>query len=965
MVNTSVESLSPDWSVLESTLEGEIQTDDLHKTLYATDASVYREIPAGVVFPKSPADLVAIVHFAQKNNLSTIPRTAGTSLAGQCVGTGIVIDFSKHFTEIVEINTQEGWVKVQPGVIRDELNAALKPLGFFFGPNTSTANRCMMGGMVGNNSCGSTSIRYGTTRDKLLGLKAVLSDGSKAIFSRDGHSKNAQILEQQLVELVEEPEVSRWIKTAFPPPEIHRRNTGYALDIFAQNKEVLSLLAGSEGTLCLSYEITLAIDPLPPPKGILICGHFSSIHESMVATKSAMQLAPYSCELMDKTLLDLTVKNALQAKNRFFVIGDPAAVLIVELRAENQKELLQKKEALLDQWKNQKLGYAFAEVSEENAHKVWDLRKAGLGLLSNIPGDAKPVACIEDTAVTLEDLPSYIDEFEELMKHFGQEAIYYAHAGAGELHLRPILNLKTKEGQIQFREISEATAHLVKKYNGTLSGEHGDGRVRAEFIPIALGPEALPIFKRVKEIWDPQYIFNPGKIVDAPPMDQSLRYEEDQFTPTYDTAFDFSEAGGMVQMAEKCNGTADCRKTEASGGTMCPSYMATREEKDSTRARANALREYLSRQSTDGRNPFAKPELKEVLDLCLSCKGCTTECPSNVDMSTLKSEYLHQLHKGSWIPIRTLLMGHIDYLHKWGARIPSLFNALSNGFMGTLGQSFLGIHSSRSLPNLSAWSLRKWYQKNKPLLESKSPKASIYLFVDEFTQHLDTQMGKEALEVFWKLGIEVIWRPHASSGRAQFSKGLLHTARRKAEFNIELFAPLVNEDIPLVGLEPSAILSFRDEYPKITRKEISAKAKELALNVFTFEEYLSEFIEKDLLDTSLFEESSLKAKIHGHCHQKSLSEIHLSQKIINALPGISSTVIPSGCCGMAGSFGYEKEHFEVSQKVGELVLFPTARKMGEDQVLIAAGTSCRHQIFDGTQRKSMHPASLYHSRLKS
>lgn len=964
MANTVAEKPSIAWEKLSNALEGELFTDNLHKTIYATDASVYREIPAGVVFPKSPTDLTALVHFSKVHGLSLIPRTAGTSLAGQCVGDGLVVDFSKYFTEVLEINTEEGYVVVQPGVIRDELNAVLKPLGFFFGPNTSTANRCMMGGMVGNNSCGSTSIRYGTTRDKLLGVKAILSNGQKAHFTSGGGTEYAREILDSLRELVSESEVKEWIQTAFPPKEIHRRNTGYALDVYSEDLNPLSLLAGSEGTLCLTYEIKLKIDPLPPPKGVLICGHFSSIHESMVATKSAMELKPYSCELMDKTILDLTKKNALQAQNRFFVEGDPAAVLIVELRAETEKELSALKEGLLKKWKKEKLGYAYPEVAESEAHKVWDLRKAGLGLLSNIPGDAKPVACIEDTAVTVEDLPSYIDEFEELMKGFGQEAIYYAHAGAGELHLRPILNLKTKDGQQQFREISEATARLVKKYNGSLSGEHGDGRVRAEFIPIALGEEALPIFKRVKEIWDPQYLFNPGKIVDAPAMNESLRYEENQFTPTYETAFDFSEDGGIVQLAEKCNGTAACRKTEATGGTMCPSYMATRDEKDSTRARANALREYLSRQSTDGTNPFKRKELNEVLDLCLSCKGCTSECPSNVDMTTLKSEYQYQKNKGSVPSIRTLLMGHIDALHKWGGKIPKVFNALSNGFMGRLGQQWLGIHPSRSLPNVSSINLRKWYKTQRPFLESKNPNAEIYLFVDEFTEHLDAEMGQQALEVFWKLGIRVHWPQHTSSGRAQFSKGLLDTARKKAEKNIKTFSSLIDEKTPLVGLEPSAILSFRDEYPKITRGDLSAKAKELAKNTMTFEEFMAQYISSDLLDPSLFSNNPIKGKIHGHCHQKSLSQIHLSQKIINALPGVESTIIPSGCCGMAGSFGYEEEHFDVSQKVGELVLFPTARKMGEDQFLIAAGTSCRHQIADGVNRLAIHPASFYHLRLR-
>lgn len=954
-----------DWEKLIASIEGELFTDNLHQTIYATDASVYRELPLGVVFPKSEADLLAIVKFVRENSISLIPRTAGTSLAGQCVGRGLVIDFSKHMTEILEINTDEGWVKVQPGVIRDELNKVLKPLGYFFGPNTSTANRCMMGGMVGNNSCGSTSIKYGTTRDKTLKLKTVLANGELAEFPSESPSAEAKKIELALTQLVSEPEVSEWIKTEFPPREIHRRNTGYALDVFADNpsQNTAKLLAGSEGTLALTTELTLQIDPLPPEFGLLVCGHFSSIHESMVATRTAMKKEPFSCELMDKVILDLTLKNKLQAKNRFFVEGDPAAVLVVELRGDTQEEVNEATKALIHEWKEEKLGYAYPLVAEEDASKVWDLRKAGLGLLSNIKGEAKPVACIEDTAVTLDVLPDYIDEFEKMMERFGQQAVYYAHAGAGELHLRPILNLKTQKGQKLFHEISEETARLVKKYNGSLSGEHGDGRVRAEFIPIALGEKALPIFKRVKNIWDPENIFNPGKIVDAPKMNESLRYETDQFTPTYQTKFDFSDEGGIVQTAEKCNGTGECRKTEKTGGTMCPTYMATRNESDSTRARANALREYLSRQATPGENPFARKELSEVLDLCMSCKGCTSECPSNVDMSTLKSEYQYQKYRGKVRPLRTLMMGHIDRFHRMGSLAPSVFNYFSSGVFEKAAQKILKIHPQRSLPQMANFSLSRWYRKNRKSLEPKNPKATLHLFVDEFTHYLDAKMGKKTILLLWKLGVEVLWPKQYSSGRAQFSKGLLDYAEKRASKNVAALHPLVSKEKPLVGLEPSGILSFRDEYLTILRGDEAQKAQELSVNTFTFEEWMAQFIDAGLFDKSLFREEEAVGKIHGHCHQKSLSKINLSQKIINALPGVKSTIIPSGCCGMAGSYGYEKEHYDMSQKVGELVLFPTLRKMKDEEFIIAAGTSCRHQIHDGLEKTALHPAEFMYSRL--
>ena len=660
---------------LKNNLEGELHYDDLLRILYATDASVYRELPLAVALPKNNQDLKQLIQFATENKTSLIPRAAGTSLAGQCVGNGIVVDISKHFTNIIEFNKEEKWIRVQPGVVRDELNAFLEPHGLFFSPITSTANRAMIGGMVGNNSCGTTSIVYGSTREHVLEMKTILSDGSEVVFGKTTHEGfleklKLETLEGKLYEHIfdtlQNEENCKNIHTHFPKSTIHRRNTGYALDYLLNSKmfsetdepfDFCKLLCGSEGTLAFTTEVKLDLDDLPLACNVVLAAHFNSIDESLRATQIAMQHQPTACELMDKIILDCTKANIEQSKNRFFVEGDPQGVLMVEFRGTTNSEAENQAKELIQDLRNNNLGYAYPIIPSEKTKQVWQLRSAGLGLLANIPGDKKAVACIEDTAVAIEDLPEYIAEFSEMMKGFGQRSVYYAHAGAGEIHLRPILNLKKSEDVEQFFQISKSSAELVKKYKGSLSGEHGDGRVRAEFIPLMVGEENYQLFCNIKHTWDPNNIFNPGKIVDAAPMNTSLRYKAEQKEIEIKTVLNFSKEGGILRAAEKCNGSGDCRKLPVSGGTMCPSYQATRNEKDTTRGRANTLREFLTTNKKE--NPFDHPEIKEVMDLCLSCKGCTSECPSNVDMSSLKAEFLHQYYQTNGIPLRAKAFAYI------------------------------------------------------------------------------------------------------------------------------------------------------------------------------------------------------------------------------------------------------------------------------------------------------------------
>ncbi|WP_298899259.1 FAD-binding and (Fe-S)-binding domain-containing protein [uncultured Psychroserpens sp.] len=959
--------------VLSSQLDGELHFDDLAKTLYATDASVYRMMPLAVALPKTKADIKCLIDFARVHNTSLIPRTAGTSLAGQCVGSGIVVDVSKYFNKIVDINEKKRTVTVQPGVVRDELNNYLKPFGLFFGPNTSTSNRCMIGGMVGNNSSGTTSIKYGVTRDKVLALDVILSDGSEAVFSSVSmesfqEKMRSSTLEGQIYKTIyselKEEHIQKQIKDNFPKPQIHRRNTGYAIDELLKNEifdtspdafNMCALLSGSEGTLAFTTQITLQLDKLPPSKNIMIAAHFESIESCLDTVSLVMNHDLYACEMLDKTILDLTKYNTKQQANRQFLEGDPEAILMCELRSDNEEELKRLSQSLIVDLQNSNLSYANVLLEDAMIDRANDLRKAGLGLLGNMIGDEKTAACIEDTAVALEDLSSYIKAFSELMKKYDQKPVYYAHAGAGELHLRPILNLKKKADVVLFREITTDVAHLVKRYNGSMSGEHGDGIVRAEFIPMMIGESNYEVLKRIKSIFDPENIFNPGKIIDAFPMDESLRYEPGRQEPEIETVLDFSKSLGVLREAEKCNGSGDCRKLPEFGGTMCPSYRATRNEKDTTRARANTLREFLTH--SEKANKFDHDELKTVFDLCLSCKACVSECPSSVDVASLKAEFQYQYQKANGVSWRTKLFAYNNRLNKFGSHFPRVTNFIfSNVLMSSILKKTFGISNKRTLPLLSSKNLYKVLQNSKNELNNNDYIKTIYLFNDEFTNYLDTSIGIDAITLLQGLNYEVKIIKHHESGRAFLSKGLLDQAKDFANKNVSLFKELISEDTPLVGIEPSAILTFKDEYLRLADDKESAE--HLAKYTFLIEEFIQQEIEFGNISSDQFTLEHETIKFHGHCHQKALANQMSSFTILNLPKNYQVDIIPSGCCGMAGSFGYEKEHYEISMEIGEQTLFPAVRKTNNEILISANGTSCRHQIKDGTGREALHPITI-------
>lgn len=958
----------------ENISETPFNTDVLHKLMYATDASVYREMPEGVAFPKDIAELQKLITYAKENKLSLIPRTAGTSLAGQCVGSGIVVDVSRHFNKIISIDEKNKTVTVEPGVVRDELNKILSSYNLFFAPNTSTANRCMIGGMVGNNSSGTTSIQYGVTRDKVLEMEVLLADGSLVTFKPMPkgqllHKMSLPTLEgsiyKNIVGLLGEPENQREIEDKFPKQSIHRRNTGYAVDALLKmqpfNKlgeefNLCKLLAGSEGTLAFTTKIKLQLDEVPPPLSVMVAAHFSSIEDCCNAVEPLMEHNLFTCEMMDKVILDCTKNNRHQIENRKFVEGDPQAILMLELRSVSTFDLEQQRLQLITTIETETKAYAYPSLYNEDILKATELRSAGLGLLGNMIGDKKAVACIEDTAVALEDLANYIKEFSTLMETYEQSAVYYAHAGAGELHLRPILNLKKKADVALFRKITTDVARLVKKYNGSLSGEHGDGRVRAEFLEFMVGTKNYELLKEVKYLFDPQNIFNPGKVVNASPMDTSLRTVMDKPTEKILTLLDFSDSLGIIRATEKCNGSGDCRKSHQFNGTMCPSYQATKNEKDTTRARANVLREFLT--TSDKENKFDHQELKEVFDLCLSCKACGSECPSNVDASLLKAEFQYQYRKEHGSRLRDKVFANNYKYTRLAAYLPGISNFIfKSKYASALIKKPLGIAPQRMLPKVDSYNFDKL---NDQLHDHFVSYNKVILFVDEFSRFNDAEIVRDALEVLNRLGyfVEIYY---GESGRAHISKGFLEEAKVLAKKNVKFLKNKVTPKIPLIGLEPSAILSFRDEYPRLV--DYTDEAKTLAGNCFLIEEFLASEIHKGTIKPSMFTKESRKIKIHVHCHQKSLSNQKVTFDMLNIPVNYEVTLLNTGCCGMAGAFGYEKEHYQISMQIGGLKLFPAIENSAPSTIFAANGTSCRHQIYDGTGRKALHPISIFKDAL--
>lgn len=959
-----------------------VHTDPLHRMAYATDASAYREMPVGVAFPESAGDVRELLRQARGRKTHLIPRAAGTSIAGQVVGKGIVVDI-KGWNKILEINAEERWARVQPGVVRDELNLALKPYGLFFSPETSTSNRCCLGGMFGNNSCGTHSLVYGSTRDHVIACKGVLSDGSEFDTSRlqePGYRRERPLLDailRQLEEWRDCPAIRQLLLENFPDRSLRRRSCGYAIDEAVEAQDLCKLLAGSEGTLAFITEMTVSLDPLPPKEKMVVCAHCNTLEGSFHANIIALRHGPAAVELMDGKILELSFQNIEIKRNTAFIDGRPAAVLIAEFWADTREGIDAQAEAFEKEVTASGLVPTCTRVYGAEVAKVWDLRKAGLGVLSGMKGDAKPIGVIEDTAVAPERLPAYMQDFREMLDRLHTSCVFYGHISTGELHLRPILNIKTAEGRKLFRDIATETAHLVRRHKGSLSGEHGDGRLRGEFIPLMYGPEVYRLMQEVKRTWDPDGLFNMHKIVDTPPMDESLRFEVGQTYPiesmktyyNWRAAFDEckvdgasgvrSQAHALMCSVEQCNGAGACLKSNLIGGTMCPAYKVSRDELFSTRARANILREVLTR----GTGNFDSPEMAAVLDSCLACKGCLSECPSNVDMTRIRSEVLQQKYDRHGMPLRSWLVARMASIEALGAVVRPLYNFFASWKpSAALIKRIIRFSADRHIPTLSRFSMRK--------LVSMEPQPAsgrkVYLFADEFTDHQEAELGLTFVRLLNRLGYKVEIPRHGESGRAAISKGCLRLAKKLAVKNVTFLRDIVSEDAPLIGIEPSCILSFRDEYPDLVPQEMRGDAKKLASNCLLFDEFLMREARQGRIGSGAFRERDADIWLHGHCHQKSLIGVGASAEMLRLIPGVRVHVIPSGCCGMAGSFGYEKEHYETSMAIGEMVLFPTVRKAAESpgKTLVAApGTSCRQQILDGTGIRAQHPIEILYDAL--
>lgn len=968
-----------DFNLLQKNLSGDLFTDDLNRIIYATDGSAYREIPAAVTRPRDKEDIKKIIEFARENKTSVIPRGAGTSLAGQVVGPGIVVDVSKYMNSIIEFNRDEKWIIVEPGVILAELNIFLASHNLLFGPETSTANRCCLGGMLGNNSCGLHSIIYGSVRDHILEIDAILSDGTEVTFgeltTEEFNTKcNAveDLLETKIYRNIRDILSSgtnrEEILNNFPDPRVTRRNNGYAIDSLLETDpftgngkklNICKLLAGSEGTLAFTTRMKLNLIPLPEKKPGLVCAHFSSLQDALRANIIALKYGPASVELIDDFIISCTKDNIEQTKNRFFIKGEPKIILIIEFLEDTINHINLKASRLENELKSAGYGYHFPLfTADDEIKKIWDLRKAGLGVLLNIPGEKRSVQVIEDTSVLPERYPEYMLEFDEILKKYSLSCSYYGHIATGELHLSPLLNLRDPADIQLYYSIAKDIAALVKKYRGSLSGEHGDGRLRGEFIPFMLGENNYRLLKELKNTWDPQGIFNPGKIIDTPSIIECLRYPAGSETQKIETTFTFPERTGILYAVEKCSGSGDCRKSSVIGGTMCPTFMATGDEDKATRGRANILREYLTRSGK--KNPFDHEEIYKVMDLCISCKACKSECPSNVDMAAFKAEFLQHYYDTHGVPFRSLLIAWLPRINILG----KMFRPVTNFVTSTTAfKKIIGFSTLRNVPAISSVTLRSWNKKHKSKVKDSPGNRKVYLFADEFTNFNESDIGIKAVLLLEKLGYEVSIPKHSESGRTFLSKGLLRQAKKTGDKNITLLRELVSEQSPLIGIEPSAILSFRDEYPAMAEKDIKPVAALLGKNSLLIDEFIYREYEAGKIDRKLFTKEKKKILLHGHCQQKAVASVASTINMLSIPENYSVSEIPSGCCGMAGAFGYEKEHYELSMKIGEMVLFPAVRAAENDTIIAASGTSCRNQIFDGTGRKACHPVEIMYEAL--
>ena len=960
---------------LESSIEGEIRFDLVSRSIYSTDASVYQIIPIGVVIPRSREDVIQTVKIANEYGISITARGGGTSQAGQAVGEGLQLDCSKYLNRIIDLDVERREVSVEPGIVLDELNRSLEGHGLQLPLDLSTSSRATVGGAISNNSSGTRSVVYGKTIDYVLELTVVLADGSvvqmKPHDAASLDSKCAQAdLEGQCYRVVRQlaGEHSEEIERRYP--KIMRRVGGYNLDDFASASQPFNLarmMVGSEGTLGMVVEAELRLVELPGAR-VLCVVQFDELLDALSATSLILEHDPSAVELLDRFILDTTRGKIAYEPLRDFIQGDPGGVLLVEFHGDSTQDLVDRIEHLESDLRGRGIGSHFHRAIDSRAQaRIWQLRKAGLGLSMSQRGDAKAISFVEDTAVSLENMRDYIERFMALLEKHDTRAGFYAHASVGLLHVRPVINMKSADGVAKFTRIAQEVADLVLEYGGALSAEHGDGLVRAPFQEQMYGPILYRAFCQLKSTFDPKGIFNPGKIVHAPPITDNLRFPAHYASTEPRTAYDFSDFGGIARAAEQCTGVGACRKTLT--GTMCPSYMATRDESDVTRGRANALRLALSGQL--GADGLAQKDLYPVLDLCLECKACKTECPTGVDMARLKSEFLHQYqlrHGASW---RARILANADTLAVWGSRFAPLSNWVAGNFLVRwLNEKLWGLDHRRLPPSFARQTFLDWWRRNGEQYGAEEEDPQLVVFADTFTNYHEPQHAQAAVRVAHQLGVRMTVPPRVCCGRPLISKGFLREARRQAEATTQILAPLVERGLPILFCEPSCYSAVRDDHPLLVGQSLKQDAEKVAAAAVTFEEWVESVLEPgsgvpQIDSSSRFGPGPRQILLHGHCHQKALVGTEPALNLLRRIPGAEVDEVDSGCCGMAGSFGYEHEHYEVSRAVGARRLFPAVEAMGSGSVVVASGFSCRHQIRHFAGVDALSPMELIEASLDS
>ena len=963
---------------LRPRVSGDLRTDQVSRLLYSTDASIYQVMPHGVLLPHNAEDLQAAVELAAKYQVPLLPRTAGSSLAGQATNKALVMDMSRHMDQVLELNVEEQWVRVQPGIVLDQLNLFLKPYGLQFGPDPASSNRAAMGGIVSNNSTGSHSIMYGMTVDHLLSANVILNDGSTAVFGPLDPAGLSTHLEKE----GREGEIYRAVRALVSDPLHHqtivdgtprhwRRCGGYNLDRFIQDDaltfhwakdprfNLARLVSGAEGTLAVITELKLNLVPLPTMTALAVV-HFDNLFTALSAVPVMLEVGPSAVEVLDN--LGLTLCREVPEYARLldtFIDGQPNCVLITEFYGESESELRHKVERLerhMSQHHAGAIGMTTAFTPQAQAD-VWQVRKVGLGLLMSIKGDHKPIPFIEDAAVPVEYLAEYVTRVENFCHDLGSDVAYYAHASAGCLHIRPLINTKTAQDIAKLPQIVDFSVDLLHGYGGSLSSEHGDGRARSWANERFFGPDLYHLYQQVKAIFDPANLFNPNNLVNAGPMTENLRYGAQYQTIPLTAHLDFSVEQGFHRAVEMCNGAGVCRKR--TGGTMCPSFQVTREEEHSTRGRANLLRAVLSGQMPA--EELTGKRLYEAMDLCIECKACKAECPSAVDMAKIKFEFLAHYYEANGTPARARLFGQIGRLNRLGSgALSPLANAtLTNGLSRRLLRRTMGVTDRRSLPAIARQSLPAWF-KSRSVRPAQPGTPQVALFHDPFTNYNTPQVGIAAVELLEAAGYQVLWPGHETDGRPFISKGLVEQARAAARDTLTHLAPLAEQGTPIVGLEPSSLLTLRDDYFYLLPDD--PRVPLVAEHAYTFEEFIARLADDGQLHLT-FSDEPRHLLLHGHCHQKALVGTKPAIRALTLPPNYTLSEVDSGCCGMAGSFGYEEEHYDISMQMAERRLLPAVREASAETLVVAAGISCRQQIKHGTSRQALHPAEVLRAAL--